>query len=163
MRAPLTFALLRAANLARLPTFKNAKGGLAHPPVEGVPPGHDWALSQWSNATCGELGEAADLVKKIERGDFALDDVVTIKGETMTVREFLAKECADVVCYVDLLANRAGIDLGKAVQDKFNEISKRVGSPIHIREFRRLEHGKIIAELQVVDDRAVPGHQEPTK
>jgi len=124
--ARLTFAILRAANLARLPTFKNGKGELAHPTVEGQPPGHDWALSQWANATCGELGEAANLVKKIERGDFALDDVITIKGESMTARELLAKEIADVVCYIDLLANRAGIDVGDAVRAKFNEISNRV-------------------------------------
>lgn len=132
-RPQMTFEILRAANIARLPTFRDKKGRLAHPPKEGVPPGHDWALSQWSNATCGELGEAADLIKKIERGDFELDEVVTIKGETATAREFLAKEIADVICYADLLANRAGVDVGEAVRAKFNEISQRVASPIFIR------------------------------
>lgn len=159
MSARMTFDVLRAANIARLPTFKNAKGELAHPPQKSVPPGHDWALSQWSNATCGELGETANLVKKIERGDFALDDVITIKGETMTAREFLAKECADVICYMDLLANRAGVDLGAAVQAKFNEISERVGSPIFIMAMPASggEEGLVVVDKSFFGGRVVGG------
>jgi NTP pyrophosphatase (non-canonical NTP hydrolase) len=116
----LTFNTLRAANTRRLPTFKNAQGDPAH----SEPDGSDWALSAWCNAVLGELGEAANLIKKIERGDFTLE---------MT-REALAKEFADVVTYLDLLAFRAGVDLGRATIDKFNEVSRRVGSPVRIRE-----------------------------
>ena len=115
---PLDFATLRRANLMRLPQFKNPKGEPAH----AEPDGSDWALSAWCNAVCGELGEAANLIKKIERGDFTLDEA----------REALGKEFADINTYLDLLAMRAGIDLGDAIVSKFNEVSERVGSTVRI-------------------------------
>jgi NTP pyrophosphatase (non-canonical NTP hydrolase) len=114
----LTFAALRGANTARLPTFKNSRGEPAH----SEPDGSDWCLAQWCNAVTGELGEAANLIKKIERGDFTLDEA----------RADLAKEFADVVTYLDILAMRAGVDLGRATIDKFNEVSLRVGSPVRL-------------------------------
>lgn len=120
----LTFNVLRDANLMRLPEFKDAKGRLSHPEKKGEKPGHDWALSKWSNAVLGELGEAANIIKKIERGDFTLEDG----------RAALGKELADVQIYLDLLANRAGVDLGRATIEKFNEVSKRVGSRIGIND-----------------------------
>ena len=108
----LDFATLRAANLARLPLFKNSKGEPAH----SEPDGSDWALSAWCNAVCGELGEAANIIKKIERGDLSLDEA----------REALGMEFADVVIYLDILAFRAGVDLGAATVAKWNEVSERV-------------------------------------
>lgn len=116
----LTFNTIRAANTTRLPLFKNKKGELAHT----KPDGSDWLLSQWSNATLGELGEAANIIKKIERGDFSLDEA----------REALAKELADVITYVDLLAFRCGVNLGIAVIQKFNEVSDRVNVPVKISQ-----------------------------
>lgn len=114
----LTFNTLRGGNTARLPTFKNSKGEPAH----SEPDGSDWKLSAWCNAVCGELGEAANIIKKIERNDMTLDEA----------RESLAKEFADIVTYLDILAMRAGVDLGKATMDKFNEVSRRVGSNVRI-------------------------------
>jgi len=114
----LTFNTLRGANLERLKEFKNAKGLPAH----CKPDGSDWLLSQWSNATCGELGEAANIIKKIEREDFTLEEV----------RGRLANELADVVIYLDLLAHRAGINLGQATMDKWNEVSRRIDCNIRV-------------------------------
>lgn len=114
----LTFNTLRGGNRARLPQFKNGRGKPAH----SQPDGSDWCLAQWANAVCGELGEAANLIKKIERGDFTLEEK----------RAELGKELADVVTYLDLLAFRAGIDLGQATMDKFNEVSVRVGSNVRL-------------------------------
>jgi len=111
-RTPLTFDDLRNANKARLPLFKNRRGERAH----SEPDGSDWCLAQWSNAVCGELGEAANYIKKIERGDMTLDEG----------RPLLAEELADVATYLDILAFRAGIDLGEATREKFNKVSKRV-------------------------------------
>ncbi len=108
----LTFADLRAANLARLPLFKNGRGEPAH----RDPLGFDWPLSTWCNAVLGELGEAANLIKKIERGDFTLDQA----------RAALADELADVVTYLDILAFRAGVDLGAATVSKWNRVSMRI-------------------------------------
>ena len=118
MNTTMTFSVLRFANVARLPLFKNGKGEPAH----SRPDGSDWKLSTWMNAVLGELGEAANIVKKVERGDLTLDEA----------RPMLAKEFADVATYLDITAFRAGVDLGQAVKDKFNEVSDRVGAPVHI-------------------------------
>lgn len=114
----LTFDELRAGNIARLPQFKNSRGEPAH----SEPDGSDWSLGEWSNAVLGELGEAANLIKKVTRGDYTLDQV----------REELGKEFADVQTYLDILAFRAGIDLGEATIKKWNEVSERVGCSLRI-------------------------------
>lgn len=114
----LTFDALREANLARLPVFKNGKGEPAH----SQPDGSDWSLSAWSNAVLGELGEAANIIKKIERGDVTLEEA----------RPALAKEFADVQTYLDILAYRAGVDLGVSTVAKWNEVSERVGCDIRL-------------------------------
>lgn len=114
----LNFDALRGANKARLPQFKNRKGEPAHSEADGS----DWKLSAWCNAVTGELGELANLIKKIERGDISLDDA----------RESVGKELADVVTYLDILAFRCGVDLGRVTVDKFNEVSVRVGSTIRL-------------------------------
>lgn len=128
----LKFDTLREANLQRLPEFKNAKGETAHSQANGS----DWSLNDWMLAVQGELGEAASILKKIRRGDYSLDTVVKTNhdGSTITVRDLLAKEYADVQAYLDILAFRSGVDLGKATIDKFNEVSVRIGSNIRIKE-----------------------------
>lgn len=114
----LSFRTLRAANLARLPEFKNAQGEPAHL----QPDGSDWSLSDWCTAVTGELGEAANLIKKIRREDFTLAEL----------EKSLADELADVAIYLDILAFRAGIDLGHAIESKWNATSERVGCNIRI-------------------------------
>lgn len=124
----LTFEVLQQANLARIPTFKNKHGELAH----SKPDGSDWSPAQWLQAVVGELGEYANVRKKFERGD-------------LTLAEFeveAAKELADVQTYLSILAMRCldnkesvhpkGVDLGDATLLKFNEVSKRVGSSVRI-------------------------------
>ncbi len=44
------------------------------------------------------------------------------------------KELADIQIYLDILAFRLGINLGKAVIKKFNEVSERINVPIRITE-----------------------------
>lgn len=114
----LTFNALRHANVQRLPLFRNRRGEPAH----SQPDGSDWSLGEWCNAITGELGEAANLIKKIQRGDVTLDDA----------RRDLADELADVQTYLDLLAFRAGIDLGEATVTKWNRVSERVGVPVRL-------------------------------
>lgn len=116
----LTFSALRDACIARAPTFRNAKGELSN---------SDWTPSDKIVSIVGELGECANIIKKVRRGDFELEDrPAEFKG--CTVREAIAKELADTVTYIDHLAAKYDIDLGQAVFEKFNEISRRVGSPI---------------------------------
>lgn len=94
-----------------------------------------WSLTDWSNAMAGEAGEACNVTKKIKRGDDAYADGVDIAGEPVistTGRDRLAAELADVVCYADLLASRANIDLGEAVRAKFNKVSEKKGSDFRL-------------------------------
>lgn len=122
----LKFADLRQANLLRLPQFKNAIGEPAH----SKPDGSDWSPADWMTAVVGELGEAANLMKKLKRGDFG--QVGSPRYELAMVD--LRKEFADVITYIDLLAVQFGVDLGEAVMRKFNEVSVRVGADVRIME-----------------------------
>lgn len=110
-RTPLTFKKLRHVNVKRCTTaFKH---GL-----------HTWSLAEWSNAMAGEAGETCNVTKKIKLGDKSIEN----KEDKLE----LAKEIADVVVYCDLLAAAAGINLEKAVIDKFNEVSDRRNSRIKL-------------------------------
>lgn len=114
----LNFGQLRIANTMRLPQFKNSKGEPAH----SKPDGSDWSLGEWMNAVVGEVGEAANIIKKVQRGDMTMEEA----------RPLLAKEYADIVTYLDILSFRSGVDLGLATLNKFNEVSMRVGSTVRI-------------------------------
>ena len=116
----LTFNTLRRGNMKRLPLFKNAKGEPAH----SEPDGSDWSPAEWLQAVVGELGEYANLRKKVERGDLSIKEAHTM----------LADELADTVIYLDILAAQLGIDLGKAIMSKWNRTSERVGAPLYIDE-----------------------------
>lgn len=118
MNKNLTFKTFRKANLLRLPKFKNSKGQLAHEKSDGS----DWSIYQWVCATLGELGEFANIIKKVGRGDLTLDEA----------RPLLKKEGADILTYLDLTLAQLGIDMEEAARDKFNEVSDRVGVPIKI-------------------------------
>ena len=76
-------------------------------------------------AVVGELGELANIMKKVRRGDLTMDEA----------RPAIAKELADVAIYFDILSMRLGVDLGKAIIAKFNEVSIRVGSTVHIKDY----------------------------
>lgn len=110
----LNFKNLRAANVTRCERW--------HGPGS-VP----WTAADWSNATCGEAGEMANVIKKIRRhetgavnqGDPSMEDL----------KKMAAAEMADVVIYVDLLANYLGVDLADAIKAKFNKTSERYGFP----------------------------------
>jgi NTP pyrophosphatase (non-canonical NTP hydrolase) len=113
----LTFEQLRHANVRRIPQFKDKHGNLCH-----NADGSDWVPAQWFQALVGEVGEYANERKKLERGDLTPDEF-QVKAN---------KELADVQIYLDILAFRLGIDLGAAVQAKFNEVSRRVGADVFL-------------------------------
>jgi len=103
----LTFRRLNAANLKRVSAFLHS------------PDLSDWSIAEWTNALCGEAGEAANIAKKILRKDGGDANFTALK-------DALAKELADTVIYADLCASRLGIDLGQAVRQKFNEVTDRL-------------------------------------
>lgn len=106
----LLFSVLRAANVDRCES-----GKFNHQL-------NDWSEAQWACALAGEVGELCNLIKKRFRG---------IKSDIVT-EKMLANELADIICYADLLAAKLGIDLGHAVKDKFNEVSRKRGSHIRV-------------------------------
>lgn len=114
----ITWKQLESANKARIPTFLNSKGEMAHSKSDGS----DWSPAQWLQAITGELGEYANLRKKYERGDISQEE---FNAEA-------AKELADVIIYLSILAFQLKIDLDEAVIKKFNEVSERVNSPIYL-------------------------------
>jgi NTP pyrophosphatase (non-canonical NTP hydrolase) len=99
------YSTLRLANVARQAEW-DAFGQLT--------------LSYRGNELAGEVGEACNIIKKIER------ERMGIAGSRATVEQ-LAEELADVVICTDLIAMAAGIDLDAAVTAKFNASSEKVG------------------------------------
>ena len=77
-------------------------------------------LSYYGNAAAGEMGEACNVIKKLERERLGLDGTRSTVGA-------LAKELADVSVYVSLIAIKARINLDRAIMEKFNETSHKLG------------------------------------
>jgi len=74
-----------------------------------------WSLSDWATAAVGELGEACNLIKKLNRGENIPLDLI-------------AEELADCVTYIDLLATRMEKELMHELIKKFNKVSDKKGS-----------------------------------
>ncbi len=75
-------------------------------------------LSFRGNELAGETGEACNVIKKLER------ERLGYVGSRDTL-EHLAQELADVIITADLVAQSVGIDLEKAVREKFNSTSAK--------------------------------------
>lgn len=114
----LALASLRAGNILRLPQFKNSKGEPAH----SEPDGSDWSLNDWMTAALGELGECANVLKKVRRGDLTLEEA----------RPKIMQEIADTIIYADILAMQCSISLDEAVLKTFNNKSKQVGADVFL-------------------------------
>lgn len=94
-----------------------APNGFNHP-VE------DWSLSDWMVATLGEFGEAANVLKKLNR---ERDGIPGNQETPEALRSMFADEMADAFIYLDLLATAADIDLPGAVRSKFDRKSTEIG------------------------------------
>jgi NTP pyrophosphatase (non-canonical NTP hydrolase) len=81
-------------------------------------PNDSITLEYRGNELAGEVGEACNIIKKLAR------ERLGIRGSRATRFE-LAQELADIVICVDLIAMQAEIDLGYAVQEKFNATSAK--------------------------------------
>jgi NTP pyrophosphatase (non-canonical NTP hydrolase) len=112
--ARLTFDAFRKANVARCVKW--------HP--DGIA---SWSPSDWMTAVTGELGELASLLKMRNRERDGLAG-----NKFSPTQKQIADELADVLTYLDLLAEVLGVDLGAAAVEKFNEVSERVGFPDRI-------------------------------
>jgi NTP pyrophosphatase (non-canonical NTP hydrolase) len=107
----LTFAEFRRANVDRCLKW--------HP--QGI---ESWSPSDWLTAVTGELGELASLIKMRNRERDRLPG-----NKFSPTQKQIADELADVLTYLDLLAEVLNVDLASAAVEKFNEVSARVGFP----------------------------------
>lgn len=85
-----------------------------------------WTLSDWFLALTGELGEAANVAKKLKRIADGLPGNASSDSADSLFTE-LAEELADVYIYLDLTCQRAGVDLQEAVERKFRRTSDKIG------------------------------------
>jgi NTP pyrophosphatase (non-canonical NTP hydrolase) len=106
----LTFERLRAANESRQQEWD---------PSDAI------TLAYRGNELAGEVGEACNVLKKLER------ERIGIRGSRAT-KEQLAEELADVMICLDLIAMQAGIDLGSATIQKFNATSDKYELGTHL-------------------------------
>lgn len=100
----------------------------------GFPHSEDgWTGADWSNAVCGEAGEAANVVKKLRRIETGL--VQAEQGSvdngvyTGILLEKLGTEIGDTFMYLDLLAQFYGLDIADCIVRTFNRVSMREGFP----------------------------------
>lgn len=87
----------------------------------------EWSLAEWTNALCGEAGEAANLSKKILRHDLGIvGNDVADRAELVAL---LGLELADAIHYAIIAAERAGVDIESALRFTFNEKSIKLKFP----------------------------------
>lgn len=99
------FTTLREANRARQAEWDS---------------GNQLTLAYRGNEMAGEVGEACNVIKKLER------ERMGIRGSRDTVAH-LMEELADVVICAHLCAMGVDGDLDMAVRDKFNATSEKMG------------------------------------
>ena len=106
----LDFITLRMANMARQKLWD---------------PSDKITLTYRATELAGEVGEACNDIKKLERERLGIRGTRTTVGHT-------AEELADVVICADLIAMELGIDLGEAVRAKFNATSVKYDLPTRL-------------------------------
>lgn len=111
----MTFGQFSEANRARC----ESPQGFNHP-LSG------WSTSDWMTALVGEVGEAANVVKKLNR---VRDGVPGNKASPDELRDQLRRELGDVFVYLDLMAQSLGFSIADAAADVFNAKSAEIGYP----------------------------------
>ncbi len=76
-----------------------------------------WPIQNWCLAIAGESGELCNLVKKVIRGDFPLEQV----------KKEILDELADVIIYCDLAITHLREDTAEVIMDKFDKTSEKIG------------------------------------
>lgn len=100
-------------------TFKQFQDTNASRCEANMHPIKDWTPLEWIGCAAGELGEAANLIKKLK------------KGKKIN-KQYIAYELADTISYLSLTASSLGIELDKAIIEKFNIVSDRYKSKIKL-------------------------------
>lgn len=115
----LTFAAFSEANRTRCEDPQGFSHALS-----------SWSTSDWFVAIMGELGEAANIVKKLNR---YRDGVRGNKESEAALRAKLRSELADSFIYLDLIFQACGFDASEAVIDTFDAKSAEIGYHARLR------------------------------
>lgn len=75
----------------------------------------EWPPDKWTLAVLGELGELANLLKKVERHDLTMAEALPE----------LRRECADIITYGFALMSSLKGDMESELISKFNIVSER--------------------------------------
>ena len=110
---PMTFGQFSEANRARCESPQGFNHKLT-----------DWDTSDWFLAVLGELGEAANCGKKLNR---VRDGIPGNKENPDAIRAKMRKELGDVFVYLDLLCQAHGFHIADAAAEVFNAKSKEIG------------------------------------
>lgn len=116
----LDLNLLRVVNVAR----SVDSVGFDHPLAA-------WSVAEWTNAVCGEAGEAANTAKKLLR----IRKRTRGNKDADTEQALLAKlrrEAADTVMYCDLLLASEGLSLSDGIIEVYNAKSNEIGFPFNL-------------------------------
>jgi NTP pyrophosphatase (non-canonical NTP hydrolase) len=90
-------------------------------------PLNSWSTSDWFTACMGELGEAANIAKKLNR---VRDGIPGNKETKEELEAKLRREIADTFIYLDLLSQSVGMNVMDEVIAVFNKKSKEIGYDI---------------------------------
>ena len=112
---PMTFGQFSEANRARCESPEGFNHLLT-----------GWSTSDWMTALVGEVGEAANVVKKLNR---YRDGVPGNKVSERDLRDQLRRELGDVFVYLDLMAQSLGFTIADAATEVFNAKSADIGYP----------------------------------
>lgn len=92
-------------------------------------PMEEWSIAEWTNALCGEAGEAANISKKIIRLRSAVAKMNKINDTQDELKEKLCQELADTIIYADLCFSRINRTTEVEVAKYFNLKSKELLLP----------------------------------
>lgn len=109
--------------------FSEANRARCESPLGFNHPLNEWSSSDWMTALVGEVGEAANVVKKLNR---VRDGVPGNKLTPDELRDQLRRELGDVFVYLDLMAQSLGFNIADAAAEVFNAKSKDIGYPVEL-------------------------------
>ena len=86
----------------------------------------DWSPMEWACAMAGEAGEVCNAVKKLKRLETGMRQAKGPVSKDEAIQK-IAEEIGDVFLYLDLLAQRVGLDTAECIKNTFNRVSIREG------------------------------------
>lgn len=88
---------------------------------------HSWSTSDWFTALMGELGEAANVAKKLNRHRDNINGNQGADREVERLHVKLRQELGDTFVYLDLLCQSLGFNVLDAAIEVFNAKSAEIG------------------------------------